>query len=92
MFITSHGDRDTVWTIHYIDRDGFTSAYSRHNIGNWAGTVKVRCEDEGDSCLVTVEYDTTLLPGGDSSILNHFDGPSYEAMMDGWATRITATI
>ena len=93
VFITSHGDQDTVWTIHHIDRERFTSAYSRHNVGNWAGTVKVRCEDQGtDSCVVTVEYDTTILPGGDPSILHHFDGPSYEAMMNEWATRVTATI
>ena len=93
VFTTSHSDQDTVWTIYHIDRNGFTAAYSRHNIGNWAGTAKVRCEDQDtDSCVVTVEYDTTILPGGDPSILNHFDGPSYEAMMNEWAARVTATI
>jgi hypothetical protein len=92
VFITSHGDQDTIWTIHHIDREEFTSAYSRHNVGNWAGTVRVRCDDQGDSCVVTVEYDTTILPGGDPSILHQFDGKSYEAMMNEWATRVTAIL
>jgi hypothetical protein len=93
VFITSHGDQDTIWTIHHIDRDGFTSAYSRCNVGNWAGTVQVRCRDQGaESCVVTVEYDTTVLPGGDTSILHHFDEAHYEAMMSEWATRVTAVL
>jgi len=93
VFITSHGDDETIWTIHHIDREGCTSAYSRHNVGNWAGIVQVRCDDQAAGrCVVNVEYDTTVLPGGDPSVLHHFDGPSYEAMMNEWATRVTATL
>ena len=90
VFITSHGDQDTVWVIHHIDRDRFTSAYTRHNIGNWAGTVQVRCTDRGlDGCVVAVDYDTTVLPGGDPAILHHFEEASYGAMMVEWQTLIT---
>lgn len=93
VFRTSHGDNDTIWTVHHIDRRGCTAAYSRHSVGNWAGTVQVRCEDLSPGrCSVTVDYDTTLLPGGDPSILHDFDEPSYAAMMDEWATLATAGI
>ncbi len=93
VFITSHGDHDTIWTIHDIDREGCTSAYSRHNIGNWAGTVRVRCDDDGPhGCIVTVDYDTTVLPGGDLKILHHFGESAYREMMDEWATRVTGAL
>ena len=47
---------------------------------------------DSDSCAVTVEYDTTILPGGDPSILHQFDGPSYQAMINELATRVAATL
>lgn len=89
VFITSHGEHDTIWTIHHIDREACTSAYSRHSIGQWAGTVSVRCDDQGThGCIVTVDYDTTVLPGGDPTILHHFDASAYAEMMNEWATRV----
>ena len=89
VFITSHGDQHTIWTIHRIDRDGFSAVYTRHSVGKWAGTVSVRCEDTGPAeCTVTVEYDTTVLPGGDSSILHRYDDESYKAMMEHWSEAV----
>ena len=93
VFITSHGEQDTIWTIHHIDRERCTSAYSRHSIGKWAGTVQVRCDDQGpQGCVVTVDYDTTALPGADPKILHHFDDAAYKEMMDEWATRVTTAL
>ncbi len=93
VFVTRHDDQETVWVVLGIDRETCTSAYSRHNVGNWAGTVRVRCEDRGaDSCVVTVDYDTTVLPGGDPSILHHFEGSAYEEMMEHWATAVRSAL
>ena len=93
VFITSHGDQDTVWTIHNIDRERFAASYSRPNIGRWAGTVRVRCDDRGPQrSVITVDYDTTVLPGADPSILDHFDEASYEEMMNHWETAVTAVL
>lgn len=93
VFVTSHGDDQTIWTIHAIDRDGYTAAYTRHNVGKWAGTVSVRCENAGPQrSEVTVTYDTTVLPGGDPSILRQFDDDSYEEMMSHWSEAVRQTL
>ena len=92
VFITSHGDDQTIWTIHAIDRAACAAAYSRHNVDKWAGTVSVRCEDIGSQgCTVTVDYDTTVLPGGDLAILHHFDDEAYEEMMNHWSEAVRQT-
>ena len=89
VFITSHGGDETVWTIHAIDRERCTAAYTRHRVGEWAGTVAVRCEDIGPQrCRVTVDYDTTVLPGGDPSILDEFEAAPYEHMMSHWSDAV----
>lgn len=93
VFVTSHGHDETIWTIHRIDRTTCTAAYTRHNVGKWAGTVRVRCEDTGSQgCKVTVDYDTTVLPGGDPSVLHHFDQGAYGEMMNHWSEAIRRVI
>lgn len=93
VFTTSHRDVETVWVVEQIDRDAHTSAYSRITIGHHAGTVRVRCDDQtSDQCVVSVEYDMTMLPGGRSEALDAYDEPSFAAMMKEWATRVTATL
>ena len=93
VFITSHGDDHTIWTVHAIDREACTAAYTRHNAGKWAGTVKIRCEDtRSPGCTVTVDYDTTVLPGADPAILHHFDDQSYREMMNHWSEAVRRTL
>ena len=93
VFVTSHGDDQTIWTIHTIDRERLTAAYTRHNVGQWAGTVSVRCEDAGAQvCEVTVTYDTTVLPGGDPAILHQFEDEPYKEMMNHWSEAVRQTL
>ena len=93
VFVTSHGGEHTIWTIHSIDRERCTAAYTRHNAGKWAGTVIVRCRDLGSRrCEVTVDYDTTILSGADPAILHQFDHGPFEEMMNRWSEAIGRTL
>lgn len=93
VFITSHGDAETLWVTEAIDREANTSSYARITPGHHAGTVRVRCEDQPDDrCVVTVEYDMTALPSSHPDVLGPYDDDSFAAMMDEWATRITAAL
>ncbi|WP_084127468.1 hypothetical protein [Demequina sp. NBRC 110054] len=91
VFVTQHGGAETLWTVVEIDRVSCRASYVRHRPGEWAGAVSVSCEDSGDgSCVVTVAYDTTLLPGGDASYLDQFDPSAYAEMMREWAEGVSA--
>jgi hypothetical protein len=93
VFVTSHGDAETIWVIDGIDRTAHTSAYSRITIKHHAGTVKVNCTDLGDGrCLVTVNYDMTSLNPQQPDMLDDYKESSFKAMMNEWATGITATL
>jgi hypothetical protein len=93
VFVTSHGDTDTVWVIDNIDRTAGTSAYSRLTIGHHAGTVKVHCVDQADGrCQVTVSYDMTSLNPHRPEMLDAYDEASFTTMMNEWATGVTATL
>ena len=93
VFITKHGDIQTVWVIEKIDREANTSAYSRTTPGHHAGTVRVQCDDlpNGHS-VVSVEYDMTALTPDHAHALDAYDDEHFEAMMEEWATRVTATL
>jgi hypothetical protein len=92
VFVTSHGDTETIWVIDSIDRTAHTSAYSRITIGHHAGTVKVNCTDQAGRCLVTVNYEMTNLNPQQPEMLDAYDESSFEAMMKEWATGVTATL
>jgi hypothetical protein len=93
VFITSHGDIDTIWVVESIDRTANTSAYSRITIGHHAGIVKVECTDQsGGGCLVTVSYDMTNLNPQQPKMLDAYNESSFKAMMSEWATEVTATL
>ena len=93
VFITVHGDTETFWVIENIDRRANMAAYSRVTPGQHAGTVRVRCDDQpGDTCMVTVEYDMTSLDPEDPHLLDHFEEESFAAMMEHWATAVSAVL
>jgi hypothetical protein len=93
VFITSHGDTDTVWVIDSIDRTAHTSAYSRITTDHHAGTVKVACSDQTDGrCIVTVSYDMTNLNPDRPELLDAYDESSFTAMMNEWAAGVTSTL
>jgi hypothetical protein len=93
VFITSHGDIDTIWVIESIDRTANTSAYSRITVGHHAGIVKVECTDQsGGGCLVTVSYDMTNLNPHNLDMLDAYNESSFKAMMSEWATEVIATL
>jgi hypothetical protein len=93
VFVTRHGETETVWVIERIDRAAHTSAYARITAGHHAGTVRVRCHDEsGGRCVVSVEYDMTALPESHPHVLDAYDEDSFAAMMNEWATRTAATL
>ncbi len=90
VFVTSHGDSDTIWIIQRIDRSAHVSAYSRVTVGQHAGTVHVSCVDEEEGgCVVRVTYDMSLLPGGDSTALDAYDDASFQAMLKHWSEAIS---
>ncbi|MDH3306895.1 MAG: hypothetical protein OEO77_05195 [Acidimicrobiia bacterium] len=93
VFVTGHGDTETVWVIEKIDREAHTSAYSRLTPGHHAGAVRVRCDDQpGGRCVVSVEYDMTALSPDDPQALDGYDDENFEAMMTEWATKVTAAL
>jgi hypothetical protein len=93
VFVTSHGDIETIWVVDSIDRTAHTSAYSRITIGHHAGTVKVDCTDQaGGGCLVTVNYEMTNLNPQQPEMLDAYNESSFKAMMNEWATGVTATL
>jgi hypothetical protein len=93
VFVTSHGDMETIWVVDSIDRTAHTSAYSRITIGHHAGTVKVDCTDQsGGRCLVTVDYEMTNLNPQQPEMLDAYNESSFKAMMNEWATGVTATL
>jgi hypothetical protein len=93
IFVTNHGDTETIWVIDNIDRAAYTSVYSRITIGHHAGTVRVQCTDRPNGgCLVTVDYDMTSLTPQHPESLDAYNEPSFNAMIDEWATRVTATL
>lgn len=93
VFITHHRDTTTVWVIEKIDRTANTSAYSRITPGHQAGTVRVRCDDQPDErCVISVEYDMTALSPDHTQVLDAYNDDSFTAMMNEWATRVTANL
>lgn len=91
VFITRHGEIETVWVIEKIDRVQNTSAYSRVTVGHHAGTVRVRCQDQpSGGCRVIVEYDMTALAPDHAGVLDAYNDEHFEAMMEEWAARVTA--
>jgi hypothetical protein len=93
VFLTIHGDTETIWVIDSIDRTGNTSSYSRITVGHHAGTVKVACIDQPEGgCLVTVGYDMTNLDPHHPDMLNAYNDSEFEAMMTEWAAGVTATL
>jgi len=93
VFITHHGDTQTVWVIEKIDHEAHTSVYSRTTPGHHAGTVRVRCDDHPDGhCVVSVEYDMTALTPDHAHALDAYNDEHFEAMMKEWATRVTAAL
>ncbi len=93
VFITAHGDAETVWVIEKIDRGAHTAAYSRITAGHHAGAVRVRCDDQTEGrCVVSVEYDMTALHPDHPQLLDAYNDDSFTAMMTKWATRVTAAL
>ena len=93
VFITRHGDTETVWVIQKVDRTANTSAYSRLTSGHHAGTVRVECDDRAnDQCIVSVEYDMTTLTPDHPQGLDAYGEESFKAMMKEWETRVTTNL
>ncbi len=66
------------------------AAYARVTPGHHAGTVQVSCTDaSAGRSLVSVTYDMSLLPGADSSGLDGYEEPGFNAMMDRWAHTVS---
>jgi hypothetical protein len=93
VFITDVHGVNTIWMVQLIDTNGCAVAYSRVTPGLHAGTVQVSCDDAPDGgCVVTVTYDMTLLPGSDSVALDDYDDGPFEAMLNHWATAVSALL
>ncbi len=46
VFTTDAHGVETIWVVQKINRNDYSSAYSRVTPGHYAGTVKVQCEDQ----------------------------------------------
>lgn len=93
VFTTDAGGVDTIWIVQRIDRDEYSSEYSRVTPGYHAGTVHVHCADHvGGGCVVMVRYDMSLLPGGDPTALRAYDDSSFDAMMEEWAAAVAQVL
>jgi len=93
VFVTNHAGIETVWVIAEIDRTRHTSSYARITAGHHAGVVRVSCDDQTDGrCVVTVAYDMTALAPSHPEILDAYADDSFAAMMNEWATGITAAL
>lgn len=93
VFTTEAGGVETIWIVQRIDRDEYSSEYSRVTPGYHAGTVNVHCADHvGGGCVVIVRYDVSLLPGGDPTALHAYDDSAFDAMMGEWAAAVVQVL
>jgi hypothetical protein len=92
VFSTAHGGETTLWLVLEFDVDRCRARYARVTHGSRLGTVDVRCEPEGDGCLVRVTYELTSLSTLGESVLGALDEEAYAAMLRDWETKIRAVI
>jgi hypothetical protein len=90
VFITRHGDRETVWTV--ASREPLRIRYARTTPGHLSGVVDVCCcDEEGDGTRVDVLYDLTALsPEGEHALHEFCVG--YDDYIDSWARDIAAVV
>lgn len=89
VFRTSHRRETTVWLILRYDPHLAEAWYGRFTPGSRAGTVAVRCHDEGPSrTRVTVSYSLTSLSPSGNAVLKRLTAGAYTAMLKTWRTAI----
>lgn len=90
VFTTEHDGTPTTWTVLHLDRVAAEARYSRVTPARHAGTVAVRCTDDGPGCVVTVAYDLTALHGAPADILSPYRRAAFDAMLEQWRRAVTS--
>jgi hypothetical protein len=89
VFCTGHGEDFTVWTLVDFDRRALRSRYVRCTPATRTGTVEVSCEPlDSVRTQVEVTYNLTALSPQGERLLEGFEGPAFESMIESWATDI----
>jgi hypothetical protein len=93
VFVTSHGDETTFWTLVDYDPDRHYARYSRVTPGSRSTIVEVRCSAGGDGrTSVTVDYTLTGLSEAGNHVISEFCGDAYRTMIEHWRTLIEQSI
>lgn len=91
VFITSHGDELTYWTMVDFDIAGHRVRYARVTPGSRSVIVEVVCVPDGDQqCHADVSYALTGLSEEGNVLIEAFVGDVYVAMIEDWREKILA--
>ena len=92
VFLTHHGDEQTIWTVIEADRDAGRLLYSRVSPDRRAGIVGVRIALAGEGSSITVSYDLTALSPEGEAAVKAMDEAGFVAMMAEWRRLIRAAL
>jgi hypothetical protein len=85
VWLTAHGDEQTIWFVADYDPESFHAHYARITPTSRAGSVEVFVRSDGDGGSdVTVTYDLTALNEAGNRELAGFDGEHYAHMLMEW--------
>jgi hypothetical protein len=89
VFSTGQGSDLTVWLLLEFDRIAMRSLYVRCTPATRVGTVEVACTAvDASRTQVDVAYTLTALSPEGEALLESFEGQSFTAMIEGWASEI----
>jgi hypothetical protein len=93
VFLTSHNDESTIWTLVRHDPPAAIVEYLRVTPGSRIASVMVQCAvmDEAKT-RVTVMYRFTGLSDAGNDYVRSMDEPQFSAFIDGWGTAISAAL
>ena len=91
VFVTTHGDEETLWLVVDFDPEAFHVRYARITPSARAGSVEVRVRSDGHGgSLAQVTYQLTALNEAGNRQLAEFDSERYARMMVEWEDAISA--
>lgn len=92
VFLTHHGDEETIWVVTDFDTRKYRARYSRITPGSRAGTVEVVLrESQSGGSIVDVTYELTALTDAGNDNLADFNDAAYASMLVEWKSLVEKT-
>jgi hypothetical protein len=89
MWLTTHGDEQTIWLVVDYDPAALHARYARITPGSRGGTVEVFARPDGSGATeVQVTYELTALSTDGNEALAAFDAEYFSHMMVEWERMI----